>query len=212
MYFVLIGGDNLSFFLAKLLLDEEHEVVVIEKNKEVAEKISDELDIVTIIDDATKQHILEDAGVSNADAVISLTDADEVNLVVGMLAKQIGAKKVAIKLSRTNYQQDFLKKIGIDVVFNPDAAAANYIEELLTKPDVLDLAYLSRGDAEIIEEYVDEKMIGKKIKDLNNKDFAIIAIFDDKEMILPEVNTQLKKGQKILILAKTPKARKLHKK
>jgi len=204
MNILLIGGSNLGYYLAKLLLDEKHEVILIEKDEEKAQRISDELDIVTIIDDATKQEVLENSGIRTADAVIAITDEDDANLVVGMLAKSLGAKKVAVKLTRTNYNQVFLTKMGIDFVFNPDVAAANYIEELLTKPDIVDLAFLSKGEAEIIEKKVDNTMQNKKVSDFITDKSSIIALFDEKGKInIPKPNYKLKKGEKILILTET---------
>jgi len=204
MYCIVVGGGEIGHYLASSLLEDEHEVVLVEKNSEVAQRISDELDIVSIIDDATKASTLEEAGVRGADSVIVLTGSDEVNLVVGMLAKELGAKKVAIKLLKVNYNKDFLDKLGIDIVFHPEAAAASYLEEMLTRPEIIDLAFLNKGDAEIIEISItkDTNLVNKQIKDVPQNDRSIIAVFDLKgELIIPKPTTILKENYKVLLLA-----------
>ena len=209
MYYVLVGGGSIGYFLAQLFLEEEHEVIVIEKDQALAQKISDDLDIITIMDDATKESVLEEAGIRNADALIVITDSDETNLVVGMLGKQLGAKKVAIRLTKTDYNKEFLTKIGVDVVFNPESAAAGYIEEMLTKPDVLDLAFLSRGSAEIIEVEVttDSPLKDKTVKEASNKrDGVVVAIFDTEGgIIIPQPEAYLREGYKVLLLIERKK-------
>jgi trk system potassium uptake protein TrkA len=132
-----------------------------------------------------------------------------------MLAKDMGAKKVAVKLTKVNYNKDFLDRLGIDLVFHPEAAAAGYLEEMLTKPDVLDLAFLNKGNAEILEIQItkESKLFKKHVKDFAQEDSSIIGIFDAKgNLIIPKPSTELKEGYKALILAQTNKAKEIRKK
>lgn len=208
MYFVVVGGGEIGHYLLSLLLEDEHEVVLVEKDPVVAQKIADELDIVAIIDDATKESTLEQAGVRGADSVVVLTGSDEVNLVVGMLAKELGAKKVAIKLLKVNYNKEFLNKLGIDLLFHPEAAAASYLEQMLTKPEIIDLAFLNKGNAEIVEIQItkDIPLLNKQIKDIPQNDKSIIAVFGLKgDLIIPKPDTVLKEGYKVLVLTSLKK-------
>lgn len=202
MYFVVIGAGKIGYSLVQLLLDGDNEVVMVEKNPEKAQKISDDFDIISINDDATKENVLDNANVKEADAVISLTESDEVNLIVGMLAKEKGAKKVAVKLSKTNYDSKILTKMGIDLAIHPEAAAAAYIEEVIIRPAVIDLAFLNTGDAELQEILVtkDSEYCKKKVKQLITDDERIIAIFEDKRLKYPKEDYIIKEGDKILLL------------
>jgi len=215
MYFVLVGGGSLSYYLANILLEEEHEVVVIEKDENIAHKIADELDIITLIDDGTNEKTLIEAGARTADALVSSTESDEVNLVVGMLGKELGAKKVAVRLTKLGYNKEFLDRLGIDIAFHPEAAAAGYLAEMLTKPGVLDLAFLSKGDAEIVEFAVTKgnAFDNKKVEDFVDEDSAIVAIFDSTgSLVIPKSKTKLKIGDKVLVLAHSSKIKEIKKK
>ncbi|MBU0662817.1 NAD-binding protein, partial [Candidatus Micrarchaeota archaeon] len=204
----------LGYYLAELLLDEEHDVVVVEKDEKRCEQVSNELDLVATKGDGTNPRVLEKAGIKEADAVVALTGADETNMVISLLAKELGAKSVATRIGRIEYDEKVLKKLGIDIVIHPEAAAAGYIAELITKPEVLDLAFLSRGDAEIMELEVkeDSKIAGKKVSEIEHPPgSAIVALYKFENLVIPTPDTVIEVGSKILILAKREIAEKVRK-
>ncbi|MFH1587431.1 MAG: NAD-binding protein [Candidatus Diapherotrites archaeon] len=212
MYFIIVGGGDLGYYLAQLLLEEEHDVVVIDKSKERCEKISTELDLVATMGDGTEQQVLENANVKESDALIALTGQDETNMVISLLAKDLGATSVAARISKVQYDEKVLKKLGIDIVIHPEAAAAGYIAELITKPEVLDLAFISRGQAEIMEIEVQKgsMIAGKKVKEIEHPSgSAIIALYDKDTLEIPDPESKINVGDKVLILAKTEIAEKV---
>ncbi len=206
MYIVVVGAGNLGYHLAKTLLEEGHDVVVIDKQGDRCNEISNELNVMVIHGDATKPNVLEEAGTPDSDAVVSLTGSDETNLIIALLAKQMGAKLTAVRLGRVHYNEDVLSKLGIDLVIYPEAAAAGYISELLTKPHVLDLAFISRGDAEILEVEVNDKnpLSNKKISDVKlPEDAYIIGLYDKDQLKFPSKDLLIQPGMRVLIMAKT---------
>ncbi len=214
MYIIIAGAGSLGYYLAQILLDEEHDIVIIEKDEKTCEKIANELDLVVTKGDATETRILEQAGIKQADAVVALTGQDETNMVISLLAKELGAKSVATRIGKVEYDEMVLKKLGIDIVIHPEAAAAGYIAELITKPEVLDLAFISRGQAEIMELEITEKskIKGKKIKDIEHPSgSAIVALYEHDNLIIPDLETEVNVGAKILILAKREIAEKVRK-
>jgi len=205
MYVIVIGAGDLGYYLTQLLVEENHDVVVIDKDPMICERISNELEVVATQGDATESKTLEKAGVHEADAVVALTRKDETNLIISLLAKDLGAKQVATRLGKVEFDERLLKRLGIDIVIHPEAAAAGYIAELITKPEVLDLAFISRGAAEIMEIEVTEqsKLAGKKINEIEHPSgSAIVALYEDDNLIIPGADDIIKVGSKVLILAK----------
>ncbi len=205
MYIVIVGANELGKFLAKTLIEENHDVVVIDKNKDVCEQVANELDLVCSNGDATEQKVLENAGIKESDAVVSLTTHDETNMVVSLLAKELGAKTVAARLGKTDYNEKVLERLGIDIVVHPEAAEAGYIAEMITKPELLDLAFISKGSAEIMEVKIGEKskIVGKKVSELGLPEgCSLIAILENDDILIPKPDSIIKKGQKVLIIAK----------
>ncbi len=214
MYIIIAGAGKVGYHLAKINIEEGHDVVVIDKKGDVCHEIANELECVTIRGDSTKPRILEEAGISEADALVALTGSDETNLITCLIAKQYGAKYVAARLGALHYNEDVLKKLGLDLVIYPEAAAAGYIAELITKPEVLDLAFISRGDAEIVEMMVKEKskIANKEIAHIEQpQGTAIIAIIEKGKVQIPDPKYKIKPGDKILILAKKEKVKQIKK-
>lgn len=214
MYVIVIGAGDVGYYLTQLLVEENHDVVVIDKDAMVCERISNELDVVATQGDATESKTLEKAGVREADAVVALTRKDETNLIISLLAKDLGAKQVATRLGKVEFDERLLKRLGIDIVIHPEAAAAGYIAELVTKPEVLDLAFISRGAAEIMEIEVGEKskLAGKKVGEIEHPSgSAIVALYEDNNLYIPDPETVIKVGSKVLILAKREIANKVRK-
>lgn len=214
MYIIIAGAGDLGYYLAQILLEEDHDIVIIEKDEKKCEKIANELDIVLIKGDATETKVLEKAGIKEAEALVALTGQDETNMVISLLAKELGASNVATRIGKVEYDDAVLKKLGIDIVIHPEAAAAGYISELITKPEVLDLAFISRGQAEIMEIKINEKskVLGKKVGEVETPSgSAIVAIYENSNLIIPEADTEINKGAKVLILAKRDIAEKVRK-
>ncbi len=206
MYIVIVGAGNLGYHLARILTEEGHDVVVIDKQGDKCNEISAELNVMVIHGDATKPSILEEAGTQDADALVALTGSDETNLIICLLAKQMGAKLTAVRLGRVHYEEEVLAKLGIDLVIYPEAAAAGYISELLTKPHVLDLAFISRGDAEILEIEVTDKspLANKKINEITMPEGSyIIGLYKNEQLLFPSKELEVKPGDKVLVMAKT---------
>lgn len=214
MFVVVVGAGRIGFHLAKILVEEGCEVTVVDKNGDVCKEVADELKCDTVQGDATKPRVLDEAEIREADAVVALSGVDETNLVVCLMAKQMGAKNVAARLGALHYDERTLKKLGLDLVIYPEVAAAGYISELILKPDLLDLAYISRGDAEIVELEVKSKskMCGKMIKEIESPEgSAIIALIERGSLRIPAPDTRIRPNDKVLILAKTEKIKQVKK-
>ena len=210
MYIIVAGAGNLGKYIIDILFKENHDVVVKEKDEKVSQKIANELDVVTITGDATEPTVLKEAGIDQADIIVCVTSLDEINIVVGILAKQIGVKTVALTLSKIHYEKEILDRLGIDIVIHPEAAAAGYISQLITEPSVLDLSFFSRGDAEIIELLINNKskFFKKDLDFLRKKlpsDTNIVGIFTNDKFFVPSKNIALKENDKVLIVSKKDK-------
>lgn len=88
---------------------------------------------------------------------IAVTGKEEVNLMSSLLAKSYGINKTIARISEIEYK-DVFERLGVDVVVSPELIAANYIEKLIERPGILDLAIVGRGEAEILEFIIPEKL------------------------------------------------------
>src|SRR5512143_3625611 len=88
MYVIVAGGGKVGYYLAKALINEGHEVLVIERDRRKCEVIAEDLGSVVMRGDAAEASTLTDAGTSRADVVVAVTGDDEDNLVICQMAKR----------------------------------------------------------------------------------------------------------------------------
>lgn len=214
MHIVIAGGGRLGFHLARILEENFHDIVIIEQNGDVCYGLGKELKAVVVRGDATKPNVLDEARVSKADALIALTGNDDSNIVICLTGKRKGAKTVAARLANVHYDEEMLRQLGIDLVVYPEAASAAYISELVTRPQILDIAFISRGSAEIVEVSVKQgsKAVGQTVKQLEDpKGTAIVAVYDGDNLTIPNPNYKIKEGDRLLLLGKTGRIKNLKK-
>lgn len=212
MYIVIAGGGKASIELGNMLLREKHEVVIIEKDEEVAKNAAKEFKGTIIHGDATKVKILKSVNVESADVIFALTGNDIANFAFCVFAKKLGVPK-AISLTNDPENEELFKIYGVDVTISPSMAVASHLKNIVEKPGFVTLLSLTKK-AEIIEVTIPEsaKVIGKNIKSLNlPKDSTIIAILRNDEVIVPSGTTAIEAKDHVIALSKIEHIEKLKK-
>lgn len=187
-----------------MLVDNKHEVAVIERDKDLSQEISRELDALVINGDGTQLKTLEGVNAKTADALVAATGKDEINLLSGLVAKNLGVKLVICRVSDPEHK-DVFKNLGVDYVISPEVTAAEYIDKIIRRPSAIDLAIIGKSDVEILEFIVNggSNIAGKAVKDISPKDFLIIAVHKKGELVIPSGKTLIEEGDEVLVLAKT---------
>ena len=125
---MIIGGSRIAVYLAMALLDEGVDVKLIEIQKERCRQLAELLPKATVIfADGSDRSILDSEGIDQTDAVVTLTDIDEENLIVSMYANYLKVPKVITKINRTEYTEVFRDK-GIDCVVSPKAVSYTHLD------------------------------------------------------------------------------------
>ena len=204
MHVIICGGGRMSTSLAEELALEKHDVVIIEKDPVKAEELSESVNATIIEGNATDIRILEEAGLEKADIVVSLSPNESENLLTCLNAKKRKSCTTAARIERAESEEIF-RNLGIDTVIYPEKAAAHYLEEIITKPEVVDLAFIDRGAAAILEFDIkkNSKIAGRRVKEIEYpKGSLIIAVYDGKRLIIPKPDSVMKPGEKVLVLAR----------
>jgi len=202
MYIVIMGGGRVGFNLANLLVNDGHDITLIENSEVLCNHASIELDALIICGNGADTKTLEEANIEDADFFVAATESDEMNLLSSILVKNYGPK-IITRVSNPNYVDDF-KRVGIDDVISPEMNAAIFLKTIITQPDISDLAAFGKEDAEIVDITVEnEKVIGKKISEIPpTNNHMIIATYNKGKLEIPKPDTVLNKGDKISILIK----------
>jgi trk system potassium uptake protein TrkA len=205
---LIVGGGNIGYNLAKNLESESDgiRVKVIEKNKERAEIIANDLNNTIVIHgDGLDDDVLKEANIEESETILSLTNDDEDNIMVSVLAKKNNPNKRTIAIvNKQNYSllQDSLK---INDLVDPRLTTISTILKHVHKGTIETVYTLLDGEFEFIEAEVLEtsELISKTIKDSNlPKEIRIGAILRDKEVIIPKSDFKLEKKDLVVFLTK----------
>ena len=192
MYIIIIGGGEIGYYLSKALLDEGHEILVLEKNSARNEFICSELGSICIQGDGCEAATLEAAGTGRADMLIAVTGDDEDNLVACQVAKYKFNVPRTIARIKNPKNEAIFKKLGIDVtVSSTNVILENIEEEVPTHPLTHLLTIRDKG-LEIVEIKIppESATVGKTVKELSLPPESILSLIISEER-KPRVPTAL---------------------
>ncbi|MDH4068097.1 MAG: TrkA family potassium uptake protein [Dehalococcoidia bacterium] len=165
MYIVIAGLSDIGKNLAELLAKEGNEVVVIDRDTAKCTAIAENSEIVAITGDAGQKSTLEEARVRNAYAFVAAAGDDSENLMICMIAKEMGVKRVISLVDAAEHTEAF-KQAGINLQVNPDVVAARHIYRLISQPYVKDFLSFERADIFEIEIEEGMKCVGRSVSEL----------------------------------------------
>ncbi|MCI8501929.1 MAG: TrkA family potassium uptake protein [Oscillospiraceae bacterium] len=209
MKVVVVGGGKVGYYLAKTLIEHSHYPTLIEINKGLCSYLANDLDIPVIFGDGTTLETLTDAGIEEADALVSVTGKDEDNLISCQLAKSV--YHVPKTVSRVNNPKnvEVMKQLGIDIIVNTTDNIARSLEREIDLTKIKQIMTLHRGEVSIDEISLPEDhypLAGKTLAQLHlPESFVLISIFRGDQLIIPRGNTQVMGGDKIMVLSPTNK-------
>jgi trk system potassium uptake protein TrkA len=209
MYIIIIGGGKVGFYLAKALLEEGHEILVVEKDLERNEFIRNELGSVCLRGDGCEVATLTEVGTGRADMFIAVTGDDEDNLVACQIAKhKFNVPRTIARISNPKNETIF-KKLGIDVTVSSTNIILEYIEQEVPTHPLTHLLDIRDKGLEIVEVKIppDSVTIGKTVKELPLPRGSVLSLIIRRrhKPIIPTADTILQAGDQI-IAATTPES------
>lgn len=204
MHIIIVGGGKVGYYLAKTLLSYKHNVVVIEPQLELCEKLANQLDITVCNGDGTTIEKLDEVNASRADIFIAVTGRDEDNLIACQLAKN--NFKIKRTISRVNNPKNIevFTKLGVDMAVSSTSIIADLIEQEVDYSGMKTLMMLKNGKVTLSEIEVMENSIlcNKSLKDVNlPMDSILISVIRDEEVIIPNGYTILQKGDNVIAVS-----------
>jgi len=203
---MILGGTLIGLELAGHLEKLGIQVKIIEQSEarcqEIAEKCSR---AIVLRGDATYQDILLEENVGQMDTFIAVTEDEETNIMISLLAKKMGARRVVTLVNKVGYSP-LVHSIGIDVVMSSRLAAVNRIMRFLRRGKILSLSSLPGENAEAFEAIAMEtsEIVGRPLRETEfPKDAIVGAIVRGSEVIIPNGSTVIRSGDRVMIFALT---------
>ena len=201
---IIIGAGIIAINIARILeLNEPDAVVtIIENNKEKAEKAAIQLEKTNVLlGDAVESDIMLEADITNADIVFSVTNSDEINTLVSILAKKSGAKNCYALLNEDKYQP-VIPNLDIDGIISPRELTVSRVLKYIRKAIVSDVHEIKDGSAEIIEFQIKQgsALLGVEIKNSKLPENTYIgAIVRQNKVISVNKDTSLELGDRVIM-------------
>ncbi|MBC6401820.1 MAG: Trk system potassium transporter TrkA [Ekhidna sp.] len=211
MRIVIAGAGEMGFYLAKLLVAEEQDIIIIDSDANVLEYVSQHLDVGTVKGSSTSPKTLKEANITKADLLIAVTSIQEVNITTCILGKNLGAKKTISRISNNELlaarEELNLSGVGIDKIISPASLAAREIKRLLKQSALTDTFEFEKGMLSLVGITVDEnsELFGKPLTEtayLNpDHNFTTVAILRNNETIIPHGENKFKEGDHAYFIA-----------
>lgn len=210
---MVLGGGRISYYLSRIVVPMGIHVTLFELNPEKARRLSELLPKVDVVlGDGTDQELLQEQGVSQADAFIALSNRDEENLLTALYASRSGVPKTIAKNSRMTYME-ILNDLGLDSVISPPYITTSTILRYVRAREngsgthVERLYRLIDGNAEALE-FIARKgdpYIGIPLRDLTSRKGSLVSVIVHQgKIIIPFGNDRIEEGDHVVVISSNP--------
>jgi trk system potassium uptake protein TrkA len=205
MYAIIAGGGKVGFFLARELIEQGHEVLIIENIADRAEFIANELGNVVLRGNADEASTLAEAGAERSDVVIAVTGDDEDNLVICQVAKKrFGSRRTIARINDPR-NEGLFRQLGIDATVNATQMMLSVLEQEIPQANLVPLLRLRNTDVEIVEAVLDRnsRVTGSALRDVElPPDSTIAVVIRGGSAIFPNGATVLESGDEVIALTR----------
>ncbi len=201
---IVVGGGKLGYFLVKNLLENNTEVILIERDLDRANQISAELDIDVLCGDGSDLSILKEADIENSELIAAVTGSDEENLVVCQIAKVSYSKSKTIARINNPKNIKMFKLLGVDRTVCSTEVIANLIRNEMNSETIKVIQTFEMGSMVLAEMMIYPKhpWLNKAIKDIKiPHDLVLVSILRENEVIYPKGDTLIQKGDVVMVVS-----------
>lgn len=196
---VFIGASNTTQATARMLLQAGHEVVVVERDREQIESVSQELDCGYLHGDGSKPAVLREADPEHSDLLYCLTDNDQANILASLVGRTLGFRRVVCKIQDPELIH-LCVELGLEDVIIPSQAIGRQLAGMFEGRDPWDLSAKIHGDARLYSFVLKAGDAGRaEDLDLPSKT-RIVCFYRDGRFCLPEDDTHLADGDEVVVI------------
>ncbi len=209
MKIIIAGAGKVGETLIEQLSGENHNVVVIDKNAKLIERLVNSYDILGICGNAASYGVQMEAGVNSADVFIALTQTDELNILSCLVAKTAGIKHTIARVRNPDYSKQFgffKNELGLSMTINPEYSAAREIAKVLHFPSAINMESFAKGAVDLAEIKLkhDNPLCGSALSEIQRKfnvNVLVCAVQRNSDVFIPRGNSVLEANDKLYITA-----------
>ncbi|MCL2134430.1 MAG: Trk system potassium transporter TrkA [Candidatus Bathyarchaeota archaeon] len=211
MRIIIVGCGKVGYTIAKILSSEEGiDVTVVDNKSDFFDNALESIDVKFLMGNGLNEKTLIEAGAKEADLIINVTDADEVNILCGIMAKHLGTKHTIARVRNPDCALEFnhlWRDLGIDMTINPEQQTAREISRLLRYQTVEGIDTFISGRIELISVKVSETsdfFVGKSVSQVFNKKWEVFLAVVEREnnMLIPKEDLVFEESDVLKILGR----------
>ncbi len=210
MKVVISGAGDVGKYLAKMLIKENHDIVIVDSDTELIKDVDNTNDLMTVNGSCTTFSTLKEAKVHNCDLYIAVTSSQDTNILSCVFAKKLGAKKTIARVDDMEYLNPLNKltfiNMGIDRLIYPEYIAAKEIVGVIKQTGTTEVFEFSGGKLTLFVIKLDETspIVNLSLKDAarqsNNKNYRVVAITRNDDTIIPKGDDILEANDIVYII------------
>lgn len=196
---IFIGAGSLAVSTTHHLLRRGHEVVIIERDKDVIDALSTELDCGFLHGDGSRPAVLREADPEHTDFLFCLTDSDQANIIASLVGRSLGFKQVVTKIEDPELEHICIE-LGLEDIIIPARTIGRHLVERLEGTDPLEISAKIKGDARVYS-FIAHAEDEKPVRELGLPEASrIICLYRKGEFMLPDDDTTLRKDDEVILI------------
>lgn len=209
MRVIIVGASKVGYALARHICEEGYDLVVIDRDPACVDAITDSFDCNGYVGNGSSPELLKKAGIASTTVLVAVTKDDETNILCCSVAKQLGVKRTIAAVRGPEYAEDkdfFADKIGVDMLINPDRAAASSGNKMIRYAETIELERFGDGTVHVatVEIRKDSVLAGSPMPEVQKRlgaQILICAIDRDGKIFTPKGQHDIQQGDKITFAA-----------
>ena len=209
MKIIIVGCGKVGTTLAEQLNRENHDITLIDTNEEAIQNISDSADVMGVTGNGAVYQVQMEAGIQDADLLIATTNSDELNMLCCLIAKKAGNCHTIARIRNPEYSSEIRyirEELNLSLAINPELAAAREIARLLRFPSAIKIEPFAKGRIELLKFLILEHSLlnDMRVMDVVNRlksNVLICVVERGNDVVIPDGNFVMKKGDKISFIA-----------
>jgi trk system potassium uptake protein TrkA len=196
---VFIGAGAIAVMTARTLVKRGHEVVIIERDKDRIDALSEELDCGFIHGDGSKPAILREADPERTDFLFCLTNNDQSNILASLVGKSLGFKRMVTRIEDPEFEHICIG-LGLEDTIVPARTIGRYLADMFAGHDLLELSAMIKDEARVFSFVVKDDDTGKiSALDLP-KDSRVICCYRDGKFMLPKPEDEVRVDDEVVVI------------
>lgn len=206
---VFIGASSTAQMTARTLLERDHEVIIIETDKEKIDSLSAELDCGFLHGDGSKPSLLRETDPQDTDFLYCLTGYDQTNIIAGLVGRSLGFSRVVTKIDDSSYEHICIE-LGLEATIIPSRSIGRNLADIFEGRDPFELSTMFRYDASFFSFVAQDKHTGDIHELRLPKASRIVCIYRKEKLVIPDNDEKIELDDEVVIITHQKNLEALH--